>query len=115
MATSDMDEKEVLKKKDKIRSREDELQLELSNPISVGLHTFLTLAIPAAAKFGAFQNFLSNALKFFKWTFLYSKIAQINHALWVVFNSALFGQFIVGGQLFLGRYALHDANLDVFI
>ena len=64
MATSDMDEKEVLKKKDKICSREDELQLELSNPISVGLHTFLTLAIPAAEKFGAFQKFLSNAPKF---------------------------------------------------
>ena len=64
MTTSDMDEKEVLKKKDKICSREDELQLELSNPISVGLHTFLTLAIPAAAKFGAFQKFLSNAPKF---------------------------------------------------
>ena len=62
MATSDMDEKGP--KKDKIRSREDELQLELSNPISVGLHTFLTLAIPAAEKFGAFQKFLSNAPKF---------------------------------------------------
>ena len=90
------------------------MQLELSNPISVGLHTFLTLAIPAAAKFGAFQKNSLQCSKVLK-NLSYTKIAQINHALWVVFNSALFGQFIVGGQLFLGQYALHDANLYVFI